>query len=96
MDDKEMHSEIWTDVDAAFELGLESWSAHAVPKTVRPKRIFYAWHEDWEKISIKKNDVVHEAKLLAKCEGLHWLDSVKCCQDVGRGNCPNEAERSIN
>jgi hypothetical protein len=68
---------LWTDADIAFNLGLESWTADediTVPDPVAPRRIFNAWIEEWEYESIKKKDVVDEAKLLQKYGGLYWMD----------------------
>ena len=41
-------------------------------KTIR--RVFRAWVEDWEKESIKHNDVIAEVKLLEKYKGLAFWD----------------------
>ena len=65
---------IWTDEDVTFNLGLESWNQNGIPITRRPKRIFNAWYEDWEKETCKKNDPVVEARFLHKYGGLHWRD----------------------
>ena len=53
----------------------------------RPKRIFKAWLEEWEKEAVKKQDPAHEAHLLAKYGGLTWYDYD--CQKNFR-NSPSE------
>jgi hypothetical protein len=70
-----MQEAVWTDADLAFDLGLENWNGGpGIPEAVVPRRLFNAWIEDWEYESMKKKDVVHEAKLLKKYGGMHWMD----------------------
>ena len=66
----------WTDVDIAFDVGLENWNCGPgeVPVPDVPKRLFNAWIEDWEWDCIHHKDSVTEAKLLQKYGGLHWID----------------------
>jgi hypothetical protein len=74
---KEENMELWTDNDVEFQLGLENWEgleAIGGVRPTRPKRLFHTWREEWEKLSIKTNDVVHEAKLLNKYGGMRWQD----------------------
>jgi hypothetical protein len=40
----------------------------------KPRRIFKAYMEDWEKETIQKRDILNESKLLKKYGGLRWLD----------------------
>jgi hypothetical protein len=75
---KEQAMELWNENDAEFQLGLESFNAdeaHGVVQQGRnQRRLFHAWREDWEEISSKTNDLVHETRLLRKYAGLRWLD----------------------
>jgi hypothetical protein len=86
--EKEKSMEIWNDNDLEFQLGLENFSAneaHGVAQSRRvlnPRRLFHTWREDWEKISEKTQDVVHETKLLRKYQGLRWLDPDSKCMFV--------------
>lgn len=67
----------WSDADICFELGLENWNlagAIAIPKVVVPKRIFYAYMEDWEFELIHNKDVLAKERLLQKYGGLRWRD----------------------
>jgi Protein of unknown function (DUF 659) len=68
----------WTDADQAFEHGLENWNASPGPGNEPipevPKRLFYAWIEDWEWECLHHNDPEAEAKLLQKYNGLRWID----------------------
>jgi Protein of unknown function (DUF 659) len=78
-EEKEQSTELWNEKDEEFQLGLENFEAdeaHGVAqgRRLNPRRLFYAWREDWEKLSEKNNDVIHEAKLLRKYGGLRWLD----------------------
>ena len=78
--EKEKSLEIWSENDVEFHLGLENFEAdeaHGVPQAghrKNPRRLFYAWREDWERVSSKTNDLVHETKLLRKYSGLRWFD----------------------
>jgi hypothetical protein len=76
--EKEQSMELWNDNDVEFQLGLENFAADeangAVPQVVNPKRLFHCWMEDWEVVSAKTNNVVHETRLLHKYGGLRWLD----------------------
>ena len=53
-----------------FEHGLENWNASAGPGNEPipevPKRLFYAWIEDWEWECLHHDDPEAEAKLLQK------------------------------
>jgi hypothetical protein len=75
---KEQAMELWNENDAEFQLGLESFNADEANGVVQqgrnPRRLFHAWREDWEEISSKTNDLVHETRLLRKYAGLRWLD----------------------
>ena len=54
---------------------LEKWGVDLnALKAKAIKRVFRAWVEDWEKESIKHNDVVAEVKLLEKYKGLAFWD----------------------
>jgi len=70
---KEKDFELWNDDDVEFQLGLENWNREQKSVT-NPRRIFNAWLEDWELISLKINDVVEEVKLFRKYGGLKWFD----------------------
>jgi len=75
--EKELSMELWNDNDAKFQLGLENFAAdeaNGVPQVRNPRRLFHAWREDWEQVSSKTNDLVHETRLLLKYAGLRWLD----------------------
>jgi hypothetical protein len=75
--EKEQSLELWNDNDVEFQLGLENFSAdeaEGVAQQVNPRRLFHAWREDWEAISSKTNDLVHETRLLRKYGGLRWSD----------------------
>jgi hypothetical protein len=75
--EKEQSLELWNDKDIEFQLGLENFTAdeaNGVPQARNPRRLFHAWREDWEAISSKTNDLVHETKLLRKYGGLRWTD----------------------
>jgi hypothetical protein len=66
---------VWTDEDVTFDLQLDKWGTSIeLPVTLGPKRVFKGWLEDWEQEIVKKNDVLHEAKLLHKYGGLRWHD----------------------
>ena len=41
----------------------------------KPRRIFKAYFEDWEKAAIVKEDVVNRSRLLTKYGGLTWMDA---------------------
>ena len=71
--DPERVGKVWTDEDVTFDLQLEKWGID-LPVILGPKRIFKGWLEDWEEAIVKKNDPVHEAKLLRKYGGLRWHD----------------------
>lgn len=63
----------WRD-DDFLDVSFLSTNASATAST-KPTRIFRAWIEDgWEREAIRKKDVVHEAQLLKKYEGLAWHD----------------------
>ena len=49
-------------------------------KAPKPKRIFCAWIEDWERPLLKKNDVVAEIRLCEKYQGLTFWDPDNQCQ----------------
>jgi hypothetical protein len=69
--------ELWNDNDVEFQLGLENFTAdeaNGVPQGRNPRRLFHTWREDWEVVSSKTNDLVHETKLLRKYGGLRWID----------------------
>lgn len=54
---------------------MEKWGVDLnALKAKAIKRVFRAWVEDWEKESIKHNDVVAEVKLLEKYKGLAFWD----------------------
>jgi hypothetical protein len=54
---------------------LEKWGVDLnVLKAKTIRRVFRAWVEDWEKESIKHNDVIAEVKLLEKYKGLAFWD----------------------
>jgi hypothetical protein len=75
--EKEKSMELWNDNDVEFQLGLENFSAdeaNGVPQVCTPRRLFHTWREDWETVSSKTNDLVHETRLLRKYGGLRWLD----------------------
>ena len=81
--------ELWTENDIEFQLGLENWEEEVVSGHSRfataPKRLFHTWREDWEKVSVRLNDVVHEAKLLHKYGGMRWIDpgtGNMCCAET--------------
>lgn len=71
-----------------FDNKLESFGVDLnTLKAKVPERIFSAWLEDWEKESIKHNDVVSERKLLEKYKGLtFWDDEEKCYQTIVEDN----------
>jgi hypothetical protein len=74
---KELSMELWNDNDVEFQLGLENFTADeadGVPQARNPRRLFHTWREDWEAISSKTNDLVHETRLLRKYGGLRWMD----------------------
>jgi hypothetical protein len=75
---KEQAMELWNENDAEFQLGLESFNADEADGIVQQgrnqRRLFHAWREDWEEISSKTNDLVHETRLLRKYACLRWLD----------------------
>jgi hypothetical protein len=74
---KELSMELWNDNDVEFQLGLENFTAveaDGVPQGRNPRRLFHTWREDWEAVSSKTNDLVHETKLLRKYGGLRWID----------------------
>jgi hypothetical protein len=76
--EKEQSMELWNDNDLEFQLGLENFAADeasgVVPPRTNPRRLFHAWIEEWEEVSSKSNNLVHEARLLRKYAGLKWLD----------------------
>jgi hypothetical protein len=76
--EKEQAMELWSDNDVEFQLGLENFAADEaggeVPQVMNPRRLFQAWFEEWEVVSSKTNDLVHETRLLHKYSGLRWLD----------------------
>lgn len=76
--EKELSMELWNDNDIEFQLGLENFTANEAQGVVQqgqaPRRLFHTWREDWEQVSSKMNDCVHETKLLRKYGGLRWLD----------------------
>jgi hypothetical protein len=75
--EKELSMELWNDNDVEFQLGLENFTADeadGVTQARNPKRLFHTWREDWEAVSSKTNDLVHETKLLRKYGGLRWID----------------------
>ena len=69
---------LWCDAD--FEtLKLDPYcqdiieSAVVLPK--KDVRIFRAWEEEWEKVKVgPKGNIVLEAKLVTKYDGLCWMD----------------------
>jgi hypothetical protein len=73
--------EVWTNEDVTFDLQLEKCGTTIdLPVSLGPKQIFNCWLEDWEWKLVKKNDVLNEAKLLRKYEGLlrcHDVDTDK-------------------
>ena len=74
----ERSGEVWSDVDVAFEMGLENWRKASMPDpSIVPQRLFRAWIEDWEEESIYTKNPEHEARLLAKYGGLHFHDPDK-------------------
>lgn len=71
--------EIWNEKDLEFQLGLENFNSNeaqgvARGRVLNQRRLFHCWREDWERISEKTNDVVHETKLMKKYSGLRWYD----------------------
>lgn len=75
--DKEQSMELWNDNDVEFQLGLENFEADEAGGVVQqrnPRRLFHTWKEDWEAVSSKTNDLVHETRLLQKYGGLRWID----------------------
>lgn len=75
--EKELSMELWNDNDVEFQLGLENFTAdeaNGVPQGRNPRRLFHTWREDWEVVSSKTNDLVHETRLLRKYGGLRWID----------------------
>lgn len=76
--EKEECMELWNDNDLEFQLGLENFGADkasgVIPSRTNPRRLFHAWVEDWEVVSSKTNNLVHEARLLRKYAGLKWYD----------------------
>jgi hypothetical protein len=76
--EKEQSTELWNDNDLEFQLGLESFTHDeadgALPEVQNPRRLFHAWSEEWEEVSAKTNNIIHETRLLHKYRGLRWLD----------------------
>lgn len=77
--DNEKDTKLWNDEDEEFQLGLENFSLEEAGEATRtasrnPRRLFHCWMEEWEDVSSRTNDVVHEVKLLRKYGGLRWLD----------------------
>ena len=67
---------------------MEKWGVDLnVLKAKTIRRVFRAWVEDWEKESIKRNDVVAEVKLLEKYKGLaFWDPNDKTTYTIGSEN----------
>jgi hypothetical protein len=75
--EQELSMELWNDNDVEFQLGLENFTAdeaNGVAQSRNPPRLFHTWREDWEAVSSKTNDLVHETRLLHKYGGLRWID----------------------
>ena len=70
-------TELWNDDHLDFQHGLENSGAdeaNGVVPAQNPQWLSHAWREDWEKISSKTKDTVHETQLLPKYSGLQWMD----------------------
>ena len=66
---------IWSDDDINFDLQLENFGVDTtVLRSVPMNRIFKCWFEEWEKVTVKKNDPVHESRLLQKYKDLILYD----------------------
>ena len=66
---------MWTDDDINFDLQLENFGVDTtVLRSVSRNRVFRCWEEDWEAEARKKNDPIHESKLLQKYKDLVFFD----------------------
>jgi hypothetical protein len=64
----------WTDADMEFQkLSFDDWILNGAVVTER-KRLFRSWIEDSEWDWIEKKSVAHERELLAKYQGMRWMD----------------------
>ena len=66
---------MWDDNDLE-DLGLTKYGIRVseVLQVTKPRRVFKAWFEDWEREASEKEDVVNEQKFITKYGNLEWED----------------------